>query len=129
MTYSVTLELSDTLYQSLRARSQQTNRSIEEEILTAFAVDLPTLPSTETPVVQAYNEIMDFLASGPSPSDIIQFRLSDSVVQRAQRLLDKERSQRLTEIEAQELDAHVALGDFLGILRAKAQLKLRSRAN
>lgn len=129
MNHSVTLELPDNLYQQLKARSQQTSRSLEDELLTAFAIDLPVLPATETPLVQAYNEMMDFLAGGPTPLEIIQFRLPSEITQRAQRLLDQERTQTLTDTEVQELDAHVALGDFLGILRAKAQLKLQSKAN
>ena len=129
MSYSVTLEIPDALYHKFKVRSQRANRSLEDEFLTAFAVDLPVLPSTETAVIQAYEEILDFLAGGPSPFDIIQFRLSDSVVQQAQLLLEKEREHGLTDAEAQELDAHVALGDFLGILRAKAPRYLRPVVN
>lgn len=126
MSHSVTLELPDPLYKKLRARTQQTSRSIEDELLTSVALDLPVLPTTETPIVQAYNELMDFLASGPTPGEITEFCLPVTVMQRAQFLLDKGRTQALTDAEEQELDAHVALGDFLGILRAKAQLKLHS---
>lgn len=129
MNYSVTLELPDNLYQKLHARSQQANRSLEDEMLTSFAADLPVLPTIETPILQTYNEIMDFLAGGPTPTEIVQFRLPEAVLQRVHALLDKEREQPLTESEAQELDAHVALGDFLGVLRAKAQLKLQSRTS
>lgn len=129
MSYSVTLELSDSLYKKLKIRSQQANRSVEEELLTALAVDLPVPPSSETTVARAYDEIMDFLASGPSPHEIIQFRLSDEIVRQAQMLLEKERTNQLSDEETKELDAHVALGDFLGILRAKAQLKLQPYTN
>ncbi len=69
MSYSVTLEIPDALYQKFKVRSQKANRSVEDEFLTAFAVDLPVLPSTETAVVQAYEEILDFLAGGPSRLD------------------------------------------------------------
>ena len=79
MTYhSITLELPDKVYQHLKRRSQQTNRSLEEELLTAFALDLPILPLTAT--------------------------------------------------EAKELDFYVELGDFLGLLRAKALLYLQNNA-
>lgn len=122
MSHSVTLELPDNLDSILQARSQQANRSLEDELLTSFAVDLPVLPPTETPIAQTYNEVMDFLAGGPTPFEIIQFRLPDHTTERVQLLLDKERDQRVTDAEAEELDAHVALGDFLGVLRAKAQL-------
>ena len=85
MSHSVTLELPDPLYQKLKVRSQQANRS---------------------------------------PIQIVQFRLSDEIIQHVQLLLDKEREAPLSDVDAKDLDAHGALGDFLGILRAKAQLKL-----
>ncbi|CAN5446572.1 hypothetical protein BH10CHL1_BH10CHL1_38480 [soil metagenome] len=54
------------------------------------------------------------------------FKLSDETKQRANTLLVKERTQGVTEDEAKELDYYVDLGDFLGILRAKAQLQLHA---
>jgi hypothetical protein len=126
MTQSVTLELPDEVYQKFKARSQQTKRSIEEELVTAFALDLSILPPLETGGMRAYNEVIGFLASGPSVGEIAQFKLSDEIRQRASTLLAKERAQGLTEDEAKELDYYVDLGDFLGILRAKAQLQLHA---
>ena len=129
MSHSVTLELPDPLYQKLKVRSQQANRSVEDELLTAFAVALPVPPSSETAAVRAYEEVMDFLINGPSPIQIVQFRLSDEIIQHVQLLLDKEREAPLSDVDAKDLDARGALGDFLGILRAKAQLKLQTRTN
>lgn len=123
MSHAVTLELPDSLYQQLKIRSRKSNRTVEDELLTAFATDLPVLPSIETTVTRAYDEIIEFLASGPSPLEIIQFRLSDELVQHAQSLLEKDRDYGLSTEEKKELDAHIAIGDFIGILRAKAQLK------
>ncbi|MFN8456026.1 MAG: hypothetical protein U0401_15390 [Anaerolineae bacterium] len=128
MTYSVTLELPDELYQKFKRRSQQTKRSLEDELLTAFALDLPVLPVIETGELQAYNEILEFLTSGPSAAEIAQFRLSTEARHRAQALRLKEKEQGLTTTETKELDFYVELGDFLGILRAKALLHLQSNA-
>lgn len=66
---------------------------------------------------------MDFLVSGPSSAQLLQFQLSIEARQRASELLQKDRDQGLTPAESQELDFYVELGDFLGILRAKAQLQ------
>ncbi|MCX6048764.1 MAG: hypothetical protein NT075_26990 [Chloroflexi bacterium] len=126
MSRLITLELPDEVYQRFKARSQKTKRSVEEELLTAFTLDLPVLPLLETGGLQAYNEVIEFLASGPSVSEIAQFKLSDETRQRANTLLVKERTQGVTEDEAKELDYYVDLGDFLGILRAKAQLQLHA---
>jgi hypothetical protein len=125
MSHSVTLQLPDELYQKFKRRSQQTKRSLEDELLTAFALDLPLLPATETGELQAYNETLTFLSSGPSPAEIAQFHLSAEAQQRAQKLLAKEREQVLTAVEAKELDFYVELGDFLGLLRASALLRLQ----
>ena len=129
MTQLVTIELPDEVYQKFKVRSQQTKRSIEEELLTAFALDLPILPPLETSGTRAYHEIIGFLASGPSIEEIIQFRLSDEITQRASALLVKERNHGLTLDENKELDYYVDLGDFLGVLRAKAQLQLHESAS
>jgi len=127
ISHTVTIELPDTLYQKFAARSRQTKRRLEEELITAFAVDLPVLPFVEAANLKAYDEVMDFLASGPSPSAILQFQLSVEARQRASTLLQKDRTQGLTDTETQELDFYVELGDFLGILRAKAQLQLQNK--
>jgi hypothetical protein len=124
----MTLELPDKVYQHLKQRSQQTNRSLEEELLTAFALDLPILPLTETEEFRAYNEVLEFLRGGPSAADIVQFQLSVEARERVQALLAKERTHGLTAAEAKELDFYVELGDFLGLLRAKAMLHLQNKA-
>ena len=129
MTQSITIELPDEVYQKFKVRSQQTKRSIEEELVTAFALDLPILPPLETAGTRAYHEVMGFLASGPSVGEIAQFRLSREITQRASALLAKEREQGLTPDESKELDSYVDLGDFLGVLRAKAQLQLHESAS
>jgi hypothetical protein len=122
ISHTVTIELPDVLYQKFAARSRQTKRRLEDELVIAFAVDLPVLPFAEAANLRAYDEVMDFLASGPSLSAILQFQLSAEARQRASTLLQKDRMQGLTTTESQELDFYVELGDFLGILRAKAQL-------
>jgi len=123
ISHTVTLELPDPVYQKFVARSRQTKRPLEEELITAFAVDLPTLPFIEAANLKAYDEVMDFLVSGPSSAQFLQFQLSIEARQRASELLQKDRDQGLTPAESQELDFYVELGDFLGILRAKAQLQ------
>ena len=128
MSHSVTLELPDELYQKFKRRSQQTKRSLEDELLTAFALDLPILPATETGELQAYNEALAFLSSGPSAAEIARFHLSPEAQHRAQTLLVKERGQGLTVTEAKELDFYVELGDFLGLLQARALLRLQGDA-
>lgn len=126
--HTVTIELPEPIYQKFAARSQQTRRSVEEELITAFAVDIPTIPFTKATETKAYEEVLDFLASGPSPDQILNFQLSTEARQRASELLQKDREDGLATEETQELDFYVELGDFLGILRAKAQLHAQDHA-
>ncbi len=112
-------------HQKLKQRSRQTNRSLEEELLTAFVSDAPLLPTVKTEKVQAYNEVIEFLSSSPSATDIVHFQLSDEARHRAQTLSAKERTRGLNSAETEELNFYVELGDFLGVLRAKAMLRLR----
>jgi hypothetical protein len=127
LSHSVTLELPDEVYKKFKIRSQRTNRSVEEELLTTFALDLPVLPMPETQALQVYEEVLDFLTSAPSLTEIVNFQLPDNARQRAKSLVEKEKAQRLSGAETSELDFYVELGDFLGILRAKAQLQLQAQ--
>ena len=127
MTYSVTLELPEPIYQSFKERSKKTHRSLEDELLNSFATELPILPKAATVDLEAYNEVFNFLLSSPTANEIVQFRLSGNSIQRATDLLAKQRSiHGLTLAEDRELDAYVELGDFMDILRAKAMLQMQN---
>lgn len=127
MSHSVLLEIPDPVYEKYSERSQKTQRSIEDELLTAVALELPISTLSTHPEYTAYDEVIDFLSTAPSPMEIIDFQLSEKNRHRASSLLQKQRQQGLTDAEEDELDAYVDLGDFLGILRAKTQLKLHKR--
>ncbi len=129
MSHSVTLDLPDNLYRNLQQRNQQTNRPLEEELLTAFALNLPAPLSMERLEDGVHGEVMGFLGSGPSTKEITQFQLSSEASGRASELMAQERERELTEAETRELDFYVELGDFLGLLRAKALLHLNKQAN
>jgi hypothetical protein len=127
MPHSITLELPDDLYQKFKKRSLQTNRSLEEELLTAFVLDLPLLPLDDSEELTAYQEVLEFLSSGPSVAEIAAFQLSAQARERARDLVEQNKAESLTLAENKELDFYVTLGDFLGVLRAKAQLHLQGQ--
>jgi hypothetical protein len=58
---------------------------------------------TQTPA-RFTREIADFLAKGPSPEQLLSFRPSSQVQQRASELLAKQCDRRLTAEEEWELD-------------------------
>lgn len=74
------------------------------------------------------DEITDFLLSRPTAEQIIAFRVSDPVDERLHELLDKNQDDELSTSERAELDGFLQLDHLFTILKAKARLKLRSKA-
>lgn len=74
-----------------------------------------------------YDEIIDFLASGPSAEQIVNFRPSDPVQQRAQELLARNRAGQLTAEEELALDQFVEAEWFLQAVVARIHARQRHR--
>ncbi len=55
-------------------------------------------------VEKAYDEIVDFLARGSTPAEIVRFRPSGATQDRTRYLLDRNKTGELTDDEADELD-------------------------
>lgn len=73
-----------------------------------------------TPAVQTASEIVDFLAAGPAPSEVLQYHVSDRAQTRLHRLLALQTGGQLSLEEQAELDE---LGRIEHILiRVKAGL-------
>jgi hypothetical protein len=69
-----------------------------------------------------FDEILDFLASTPTPEQIIAYKPPEVLQQRLSTLLEKNRQFRLTESEQDELN------EFLRMNRFMSRLKLRARS-
>lgn len=72
-------------------------------------------------VSPAYQEVIDFLASGPTPEQIITYRPSAIFQERLAELLDKNREEGLTEAESAELDMYEQIDDLMSLLKARAR--------
>lgn len=70
----------------------------------------------------AYQEMFAFLASGPSPGQIIAHRPSAALRERLAQLLEKNSEAGLSEGESAELDGYEQVEDLLGLLKARAHL-------
>jgi hypothetical protein len=81
------------------------------------AVERPTL----------FDEILDFLASTPTPEQIITFRPSETLQARASYLLEVNRQGTLTLEERTELDELSRMNHFMSMLKLRARERL-SRA-
>jgi hypothetical protein len=78
-----------------------------------------------SPLVQ---EVIDFLARGPHPKEIVRFRPSQRAVERSRQLLDRNKQGSLTPAEAAELDEMALLDQLVALIKAKAWTNLNSRA-
>jgi hypothetical protein len=81
------------------------------------------MTADEAPIL--FHEILDFLASTPTPERIITFKPSDSLQARASYLLEQERQDKLTAEERHELDEFARMNHFMNMLKVRAREKLR----
>jgi len=79
------------------------------------------MTAVETPAL--FDEILDFLASTPTPEQIITFHPSDELQQRLRYLLDQNRNALLTQEERVELDEFSRLNHFMSMLKIRAHQK------
>lgn len=71
-----------------------------------------------------FSEIIDFLASTPTPDRIIAFKPSDQLEQRLSDLLTKNRADSLSVEEREELDEFLRMNHFMNMLKIRARQKL-----
>jgi hypothetical protein len=65
------------------------------------------------------DELATFFASGPSPSDILKFRPSPAVVERANQLLELNRSTGLDDSSRRELDQFEMVENLMRLVKAR----------
>ncbi|MBZ0297002.1 MAG: hypothetical protein K8L99_30865 [Anaerolineae bacterium] len=71
-----------------------------------------------------FSEILDFLASTPTPTQIIAFKPSDHLEQRLSYLLEQNRLDLLSSEERDELDEFLRMNHFMNMLKIRARQKL-----
>ncbi len=80
------------------------------------------------PVRSVFSEITDFLATNPTPEEIIAYRLPDDLQVRAHELLDKNGEGELTPEEYNEMMDFARIDNMMTLLKAKMKLKLKKAA-
>lgn len=83
----------------------------------------------DAPTRSVFSEITDFLATNPSPEEIIAYRLPDDLQARAHELLDKNGEGELTPEEYNEMMDFARVDNMMTLLEAKMKLKLKKSAN
>jgi hypothetical protein len=67
-----------------------------------------------------YEHVLDFLANGPSPQEIVDFRPPADVLSRFSELLEASRERNLTAAEQEELDHYIQIDRMVSLIKAKA---------
>lgn len=79
----------------------------------------------EAPVRSVFSEITDFLATNPTPEEIIAYRLPDDLQTRAHELLELNSEGALTGEAREEMFDFVRVDEMMSLLKAKMKLKLK----
>ncbi len=75
--------------------------------------------------LSAYDEVLEFLTSTPTPQQIIAFRPSEATQTRINALLEANRDGHLTNEERAELDEFEQIEHLMRRLKIRAQARLR----
>ena len=76
---------------------------------------------------KAYDEVIDFLAAGRSPSEIVDFRPSEEARARVYDLVAREKGDGLSAEEATELDDYMRLEHLMRLTKARARWHLAGK--
>ena len=68
----------------------------------------------------AYDEVINFIATGTSPEKVIAFRPSTKMQSRVSALMFKEKNAQLTADEKAELDNYMVIEHLMRMAKAKA---------
>jgi len=71
--------------------------------------------------VKAYEEIIDFIAAGTTPQNVIAFRPSEAAQERVADLLSREKEGELSSDEKSELDRYLQLEHLMRLAKARAR--------
>ncbi len=75
-------------------------------------------------MIVAYDEMLDFLTSGPSLDEIMDFEHSEKTLSRVRYLMDSIEKETLTTDEGAELEEFVKANRFMDMLKVRAQRRL-----
>ena len=71
--------------------------------------------------VKAYQEVVDFIAAGTTPQNVIDFRPSKAAQERVEDLLAREKDGELSAEEKSELDHYLQLEHLMHLAKARAR--------
>ncbi len=71
--------------------------------------------------IKAYEEVVDFIAAGTTPQNVIAFRPSEAAQERVEDLLSREKEGELSPAEKLELDHYLQLEHLMRLAKARAR--------
>ena len=70
---------------------------------------------------RAYEEVVDFIAAGTSPQNVMAFRPSETAKERVSDLIQREKTASLSPDEKSELDHYLQLEHLMRLAKARAR--------
>jgi hypothetical protein len=121
---TITVEVPDHLATKIDAMRDRLP-DLLSEVLMLSAPDNGTkaVPSMR---YQVFEEMIEFLATGPTTEQIIAHKVSVHTQDRLRELLDKNREEGLTEAENAELDAFEFVDDLMSLIKARAHCIIKA---
>ena len=71
--------------------------------------------------LRAYEEVVDFIAAGTSPQNVVAFRPSETAKERVADLIQREKTTSLSPDEKSELDHYLQLEHLMRLAKARAR--------
>ena len=75
-------------------------------------------------MTRAYEEIIDFIAAGTTPSRVVAFQPSQEVKDRVANLIHREKTTGLSPEESSELNQYLQLEHLMRLAKARARAHL-----
>ena len=76
-------------------------------------------------MTKAYEELVDFIASGTTPQSVAHFKASQQTKDRVEQLIHKEKTLSLAAEEKAELESYLQLEHLMRMAKARARCILR----
>lgn len=76
-------------------------------------------------MVKAYDELVEFIASGTKPETVVEFRPSDQTKARVSQLIEQEKQGQISAEERSELEHYLQLEHLMRLAKAKARQYLQ----
>jgi predicted transcriptional regulator len=116
---AITLDLPDDLAERLRALADRIPRILE--------LGLRELDASSPSQFSGASEVLEFLATLPSPEEILTLRASPALQARVSELLEKNRTGALSPAEDDEWQRYQYVEHLVRLAKARAAVKLKGR--